>query len=220
MKLFGTDGIRTRAGSFPLNQAAILAIGQAIGEELVGRILVGEDTRISSPWILDLVIDGIRRSGKSEGEWAGVIPTPAVALLTRSHSFAGGVMISASHNPFEDNGIKVFSRDGTKLTDDAESRIERRIIELLPEGAQTLMDSIPDGGAAALPTSWRHRYEQLLLSHFPTGQWLRGMRIVVDCANGAMTATAPNVLKSLGADVRTICDTPSGRNINAGCGAV
>ena len=92
LKLFGTDGIRTRAGVFPLNASAIPAIGQAIGEELCGPILVGEDTRLSSPWILGLLIEGIDRSGKSSVEPAGVIPTPAVALLTRSHSFAGGVM--------------------------------------------------------------------------------------------------------------------------------
>jgi len=221
MKLFGTDGIRTRAGSFPLNQAAILAIGQAIGEELVGRILVGEDTRISSPWILNLVIDGIRRSGKSEGEWAGVIPTPAVALLTRSHSFAGGVMISASHNPFEDNGIKVFAQDGTKLTDDVEERIEQRVAQLLPSGAETITDSVPESNpAAAMNTPWRRPYEELLLSHFPTGQWLKGKRIIADCANGAMSAVAPNVLRALGADVRLICASTNGRDINKNCGAV
>jgi phosphoglucosamine mutase len=221
MKLFGTDGIRTRAGVFPLNQPAILAIGQAIGEELSGRILVGEDTRISSPWILSLLIEGISRSGKSQPEPAGVIPTPAVALLTRAHSFSGGIMISASHNPFEDNGIKVFSRDGTKLTDDVEGRIERRIAQLLPAGTEALTDSVPDSTSSQdSTTSWLRGYEELLVSHFPAGQWLRGKRIVADCANGAMSVVAPEVLRALGADVRAICATPTGRNINAECGAV
>jgi phosphoglucosamine mutase len=221
MKLFGTDGIRTRAGQFPLNQPAILAIGQAIGEELGGRILVGEDTRTSSPWILGLLIEGINRSGRSHPEPAGVIPTPAVALLTRSHSFAGGIVISASHNPFEDNGIKVFSQDGTKLTDDVEGRIERRIAQLLPAGAEGITDSVPDlNSSQDTTTSWLRRYEELLVSHFPTGQWLRGKRIVADCANGAMSVVAPEVLRALGADVRAICATPTGRNINANCGAV
>jgi phosphoglucosamine mutase len=220
MKLFGTDGIRTRAGSFPLNASAILAIGQAIGEELSGPILVGEDTRISSPWILGLVIEGIRRSGKSHAESAGVIPTPAVALLTRSHSFAGGIMISASHNPFEDNGIKVFSRDGTKLTDEVEERIERRIGQLLPGGAEAMNDSVPDSGPPDMSSSWLRRYRDLLVSHFATGQWLKGKRIVVDCANGAMSAVAPEVLRALGADVRGLCVTPTGKNINSDCGAV
>jgi phosphoglucosamine mutase len=221
MKLFGTDGIRTRAGVFPLNQPAILAIGQAIGEELNGRILVGEDTRISSPWILGRLIEGINRSGRSLPEPAGVIPTPAVALLTRSHSFSGGIMISASHNPFEDNGIKVFSRDGTKLTDDVESRIEQRVAQLLPAGSEAITDPVPDSSSSQdSTTSWLRRYEELLVSHFPAGNWFRGKSIVADCANGAMSVVAPEVLRTLGADVRAICATPSGRNINANCGAV
>src|SRR5262245_52310945 len=221
MKLFGTDGIRTRAGQFPLNQPAILAIGQAIGEELGWRILVGEDTRTSSAWILGLLIEGINHSGRSHAEQAGVIPTPAVALLTRSHSFAGGIVISASHNPFEDNGIKVFSQDGTKLTDDVEGRIERRIAELLPNGAEAMTDSVADlKSSQVLTTSWLRRYEELLVSHFPGGRWLGGMSIVADCANGAMSVVAPELLGALGADVRAICATPTGTNINANCGAV
>ena len=219
MKLFGTDGIRTRAGEFPLNAATIVAIGQAIGEELGGPVLVGQDTRISSPWILHLLFQGIARSaGKAEA--AGVIPTPAVALLTRSHSFSGGIMISASHNPYEDNGIKVFSHDGTKLKDDVEQKIERRILELLPANAETTIDRIPDSHNSSDTTSWVGRYEQLLLSHFPKGEWLKDIRIVVDCANGAMSVVAPAVLRLLGASVRLICANPTGTNINANCGAV
>jgi phosphoglucosamine mutase len=221
MKLFGTDGIRTRAGVFPLNASAILAIGQAIGEELSGPILVGEDTRVSSPWILGLLIEGIRRSEKSHAESAGVIPTPAVALLTRSHSFAGGIMISASHNPFEDNGIKVFSHDGTKLTDEVEKQIEDRIAQLLPAGAEAITDSVPDSNpAASMRSSWLRRYEEMLVSHFATGRWLSGKRIVVDCANGAMSLVAPELLRTLGAEVRAVSVTPTGRNINSNCGAV
>jgi len=221
MKLFGTDGIRARAGAFPLNTPAIPAIGQAIGEELRGRILVGEDTRISSPWILELLMEGIHRSGKSQSESAGVIPTPAVALLTRSHSFAGGVMISASHNPFEDNGIKVFSQDGTKLTDAVEERIEHRIAQLLPADAQVVTDTLPElNSFSSTTTQWRSRYGEILVSHFPDGRWLSGKRIVVDCANGAMSVVAPEILRLLGADVRAICAEPTGRNINANCGAV
>src|SRR5688572_9841831 len=111
MKMYGTDGIRARAGDFPLNGPAIVAIGQALAERLGGEVLVGQDTRVSSPWIFDLLKEGFARSGKAIIENAGVIPTPAVALLTRMNSFAGGIMISASHNPFDDNGIKVFSSD-------------------------------------------------------------------------------------------------------------
>lgn len=219
MKLFGTDGIRTRAGEFPLNAAAISVIGQAVGERLGGTLLVGEDTRVSSPWILDLLIKGIARSSANV-EIAGIIPTPAIALLTRSSSLAGGIMISASHNPYEDNGIKVFARDGTKLTDDVEEHIERRIVELLPSEAGEKTDVIPDADRFASRTEWIERYEELLISHFPQGQWLKGLRIVTDCANGAMSVVAPELLRRLGADVRVICAAPDGKNINAGCGAV
>jgi phosphoglucosamine mutase len=221
MKLFGTDGIRARAGDFPLNATAIAAIGRAIGETLAGTLLVGQDTRLSSPWILDLLTRGITRSGASRIEAAGVVPTPAVALLTRSNSFAGGVMISASHNPFEDNGIKVFARDGTKLRDEVEAQIERRIAELLPSGAEEAKDVVPDtGGSLNHTTEWSERYQDLLLSHFPKGQWLKGMRILADCANGAMSVVGPAVLKQLGADVQVIRAAPNGTNINEDCGAV
>ena len=125
-RLFGTDGIRTRAGEFPLNGAAVSAIGQAIGEKLGGRILVGQDTRLSSPWILELLVEGIRKTS-AHIEDAGVIPTPAIALLTKSNDLAGGIMISASHNPYDDNGIKVFSSDGRKLNDSDEIAIEASI---------------------------------------------------------------------------------------------
>jgi phosphoglucosamine mutase len=219
MKLFGTDGIRTRAGEFPLNAPAIVAIGQAVGEKLGGKLLIGEDTRISSPWILRLLMQGIARSS-AQVESAGIIPTPGVALLTRSSSFAGGVMISASHNPYEDNGIKIFSHDGTKLTDEVEEQIERRILELLPQSADEKIDTIPDADRFAERTEWIERYEELLTSHFREGSWLKGKRIVTDCANGAMSVVAPELLRRLGADVHVICSSPDGKNINANCGAV
>ena len=221
MKLFGTDGIRGRAGEFPLNAATIGAIGQTVGEELGGPVLVGQDTRVSSPWILNLLIEGLARSGETQVERAGVLPTPAIALLTRAHSFSAGIMISASHNPFEDNGIKIFSRDGTKLKDEVEERIERRILELMPQGAEQAKDIVPESGNFANQAGpWPERYEELLLSDFPQGQWLSGVRVVADCAHGAMSVVAPAVLRRLGADVRVICAEPTGKNINAGCGAV
>jgi phosphoglucosamine mutase len=219
MKLFGTDGIRTRAGEFPLNAEAIVAIGQAVGEKLGGTLLIGEDTRESSPWIVSLLLRGLKRSS-AQVELAGIIPTPAVALLTRSSEFAGGVMISASHNPYEDNGIKIFSRDGTKLTDGVEAEIEARVLELLPREADSRIDVVDGADRLAERTRWIERYETLLVSHFPQGNWLAGKRIVVDCANGAMSVVAPEVLQRLGADVVVVCATPDGRNINAECGAV
>ena len=224
MKLFGTDGIRARAGEFPLNAAAITAIGQAIGEKLGGPVLVGRDTRVSSPWILGFLEKGFKEAGVVVDD-AAVIPTPAIALLTREgvrdRKYSGGVMISASHNPFEDNGIKVFSSDGTKLTDTVEEQIERRILELHPQGANGTTDAMSDVTVSSQHWEiYRNRYEELLQSHFPTGKWLAGFHIAVDCANGAMSAVAPEMLKKLGADVQVICASPDGHNINENCGAV
>jgi phosphoglucosamine mutase len=221
MKLFGTDGIRARAGQFPLNEPSIVAIGRAIGERLAGKILVGQDTRVSSPWIFKLLKEGFKLSGKATIENAGIIPTPAVALLTRTHDFAGGVMISASHNPFEDNGIKVFSSDGTKLSDATEMEVEERIHAFMPEYAELEEDNVHEEAIAKNGVSrWRESYEELLLSHFPAGQWLQGLHIVADCANGAMSDIAPHILRRLGANVRVICGEPNGTNINLNCGAV
>ncbi len=132
-RLFGTDGICARAGEYPLNAPSLLAIGQAIGEKLKGRILIGEDTRLSSPWILQMLSRGVRKTS-ARIENAGVIPTPGVALLTKEHGFEGGVMISASHNPYDDNGIKVFSANGRKLSDADEIALENRIAELSRHG--------------------------------------------------------------------------------------
>ena len=222
MKLFGTDGIRARAGQFPLNATAVAAIGQAIGEKLGGPLLVGFDTRVSSPWILGLLEKGFHQAHVGV-EDAGVIPTPAIALLARTGAYAGGIMISASHNPFEDNGIKVFASDGTKLTDGVEGQIEHRTSELLPPNADEKQDPIEyfDAPVSLRKVEQVHkRYRELLLSHFDKGAWLQGLRIVVDCANGAMSVIAPELIRSLGADVKVICAAPNGRNINENCGAV
>src|SRR5690349_4240412 len=183
-KLFGTDGIRAKAGEFPLNAQTLNAIGTAIGEKVAGKILVGQDTRMSSPWIFEHLKAGVAAT-RSTIEDAGVIPTPGVALLTKSGDYAGGVMISASHNPYEDNGIKVFASDGTKVNDAVEAAIELRIRQLIGSSEQAV-NSIPDENISARNTTGSIQwYEQLLLSHFPKGSWLAGMRLVVDCANGA-----------------------------------
>ena len=222
-KLFGTDGIRARAGNFPLNACAVRAIGQAIGEKLGGRLLVGYDTRVSSPWILGLLQEGLRRTSAAF-EDAGIIPTPAIALLVKSDSYSGGIMISASHNPFEDNGIKVFSAEGTKLNDDAEEEIEQRVFQLLsagPSGYDAHRDTVPDARIDPVnSTRFPEQYLEKLRTHFNPGPWLNGLHIVVDCANGALSAVAPALLKRLGASVTVIHANPSGKNINAECGAV
>jgi phosphoglucosamine mutase len=221
MKLFGTDGIRARAGEFPLHAEAIAAIGRAIGEKLGGKVLIGQDTRVSSPWIFEHLQRGFSRTTATL-QSAAVIPTPAIALLTKRLGYSGGVMISASHNPYPDNGIKVFSSDGSKLKDGDEASIEDSIFNLL--GADVGMqkvDRVPDKVVTAVnETGWPERYQEILLTRFPNTDWLRGVRIVVDCANGAMSQIAPRVLTKLGADVVVINASPNGRNINEGCGAV
>ena len=218
-KLFGTDGIRAPAGEYPLNSQTIVAIGRAIGEKLGGKILFGQDTRVSSPWIFDRLRQGIS-STKATITDAGVIPTPAIALLTKSSGYSGGVMISASHNPYEDNGIKVFAADGTKLNDSDEAQVEKRVFELL--GSQRGgTDIVPEQKISARnSTGWLERYQEVLLSHFAPGVWLTGLRIVIDCANGAMSEVAPMLLKKLGADVVIRHASPNGMNINDRCGAV
>jgi phosphoglucosamine mutase len=219
MKLFGTDGIRAKAGEFPLNAQTVTAIGQAVGEKLAGKILVGQDTRISSPWIFNLLKAGIAAT-RSTIEDAGVIPTPGIALLTKTGDYAGGVMISASHNPYEDNGIKVFASDGTKVNDADEAELEKRIHELIGPAKQSI-DAIPDEYIFPRKSAgFLERYEAVLLSHFPKGAWLSGMRLVVDCANGATSVVAPELLHRLGADVVVMNASPNGTNINDGCGAV
>jgi phosphoglucosamine mutase len=220
-KLFGTDGIRARAGEFPLNAQAVLAIGRAIGERLGGKVLVGQDTRVSSPWIFEHLQRGLGRT-PAIVQNAGVIPTPAVALLTKWLGYSGGIMVSASHNPYQDNGIKVFGPDGTKLTDADETRIEQRIYQLLgDERGSDHVDVIPDRDVtAANDTGLPERYQEILLSRFPNTDWLRGLRIVVDCANGAMSEIAPRLLTKLGADVVVAHAWPNGKNINDRCGAV
>ena len=224
MKLFGTDGIRACAGEFPLNAPAIAAIGRAIGEKLGGKVLIGQDTRISSPWILECLQKGFSHTPASLQN-AGVIPTPAVALLVKRQGYSGGVMISASHNPYQDNGIKVFAGDGTKLNDADEAEVERRIFELLESPdfkvSRERRDTVPNREVtAANDTGWHERYQEILLSHFPNCDWLRGLRIVIDCANGAMSEVAPRLLTKLGANVVVTHASPNGTNINEACGAV
>jgi phosphoglucosamine mutase len=220
-RLFGTDGIRAHAGEYPLTAVAVSAIGQAIGEKLGGRILIGQDTRVSSPWIFDRLKAGIARTA-AQIEDAGVIPTPAIALLTKHNDFAGGIMISASHNPYEDNGIKVFSSDGRKLSDRDEVAVEQRIAGILQSQTDAKeVSAIPARLVTATnASSWPSRYIELLLSHFPEGRWLQGIRVVVDCANGAMSTVAPLALSQIGAELVVINNGPTGTNINAGCGAV
>ena len=217
-RLFGTDGIRGRAGEFPLDPATITAIGRALGELLDGSIIIGRDPRESSPWIFEPLREGVE-SGRTTVLDAGILPTPAIALLTGRSGAAGGVMISASHNSFEDNGIKVFGANGQKLDDRDEARVEERVWELLAAPRPSGSSRAASGRGGPSP-DYAAEYMAILRAGFPQGRWLTGFRIGVDCANGATSQVAPRLFESLGATVHAIHANPDGRNINAGCGAV
>jgi phosphoglucosamine mutase len=191
------------------------AFGVALGADLrrrspEARVLIGMDTRESGPWIAAQVAAGLAQRGVPAVS-AGVITTPGVAWLTRSHGFTAGVMISASHNPYQDNGIKVFGHSGYKLPDDEEHEIEQ---EIFRQAGQ------PVGDPVTLPTddALAGRYLDYLASTVPGG--LAGMRLVLDCGNGAAYQLAPALFRRLGAHVDAICCEPNGRNINLGCGAL
>ncbi len=220
-KLFGTDGIRGVAGQFPLDPATIHAVGLALAHRLGDspRVLIGQDTRESSDWIAAALTAGLVAGGASV-ESAGVIPTPAVAYLARAHTFAAGIVISASHNPWIDNGIKLFGPDGYKLPDATELAIEADIFRRIELSSR----SAAEGPASALlPPSVneadRVEYIRSLLAAVPNLS-LHGHRIVIDCANGAASAIAPQLFAELGGTVILTHASPNGRNINENCGAL
>ena len=216
-KLFGTDGIRAVAGQPPLDPATVYALGLALAHSLGGspRVLMGMDTRESSGHIAATLTAGLTAGGASV-ENAGVITTPAVAHLTHAHSFSAGIVISASHNPWQDNGIKLFGPDGFKLPDSTELAIEEEIFKQLSGGKQQVND-----GSSAPPVneSDRAEYTRFLLAAVP-GLSLDNRCIVVDCANGAASAVAPQLFADLGGEVIVTHASPDGRNINLGCGAL
>jgi phosphoglucosamine mutase len=222
-QLFGTDGIRGVAGEFPLTKQSTYLIGRALGHDLLratrkAQAVIGQDTRESSRWIADRVAEGLAAVGVDVHS-AGVITTPGVAYLARSRGMAAGVVISASHNPWTDNGIKVFSGDGFKLTDDRELAIEKEIFALLqnPVAADETALKLPK---PSLPgeADLRHAYIKSLAGSVSSD--LSKLRVLVDCANGAATAEAPELFRSLGVQATFIHISPDGRNINEGCGAL
>src|SRR5579863_361675 len=219
-KLFGTDGIRAVAGEAPLDPVTIHATGLALGHSLrktaaAPKVILGRDTRESSPWIAETLAAGLRSTG-TRVESAGIVPTPAVAFLARKHGFHAGVVISASHNPWRDNGIKLFGGDGFKLPDAVELAMEEEILRHAATGAS--------GGAAAREkikdnSEYDEEYIRFLLDAVP-GLSLKGLKIVADCANGAAAAIAPKLFGRLGGDVTLLNVSPDGRNINGNCGAL
>lgn len=222
-QLFGTDGIRGVAGEFPLTKQSTYLIGRALGHDLMRAMtnpqaVIGQDTRESSQWIADRVAQGLASVGVDVHS-AGVITTPGVAYLARSRSLAAGVVISASHNPWTDNGIKVFSGDGFKLTDARELAIEKEIFALLQNAAET-DDTAVKVPKPSLPgeAELRHDYVKSLRTDVRSD--LSKLRVLVDCANGAATAEAPELFRSLRIQATFIHVSPDGKNINEGCGAL
>jgi phosphoglucosamine mutase len=222
-QLFGTDGIRGMAGEFPLTKQSTYLIGRALGHDLLNttarpQAVIGQDTRESSRWIADRVSEGLAAVGV-EVHSAGVITTPGVAYLARSRGLSAGVVISASHNPWTDNGIKVFSGDGFKLTDARELAIEKEIFGLL-ENSTAADETALKVPKPSLPgkAELRHAYIQSLATSVRSD--LSKLRVLVDCANGAATAEAPELFRSLGIQSTFIHIAPDGKNINEGCGAL
>ncbi len=216
-RLFGTDGIRGVAGQAPLDPSTIRRLGAALAatlDTISGRsIVLGRDTRESGPWLRDAVTGGLTAGGWSAVD-VGVITTPGLAYVVREGGFAGGVMISASHNPYADNGLKVFGPDGMKLSDEVERRLEALILD--GDGdASTVEDSAP----VERPSLVRD-YVTHLESVVGTPRRFEGLRVVLDCANGSACAIAPEVFRHHGATVHTIGTEPNGRNINLDCGSL
>ena len=218
-KLFGTDGIRAVAGQPPLDAKTIYAIGLALAHSLSNgkapRVVIGMDTRESSAWITAAITAGLEAGGATV-ESAGVITTPAIAFLTAKHGFSAGIVISASHNPWEDNGIKLFGSDGYKLADAIELAIEEEIFKHL-ETAQA--PDLKTLAAPAVNEADRAEYIRFLLSAVPNLS-LDGKKIVVDCANGAASSVAPQLFAELKGTVLITHASPDGRNINEQCGAL
>jgi len=225
-KFFGTDGIRAVAGEAPLDVRTVRAVGLALATKLGAgsSVVMGMDTRESGPWIAETLAAGLREGGATV-EWAGVITTPAIAFLARKHGFSAGVVISASHNPWQDNGIKIFGGDGYKLDDEVELGIEAEI-EAVLAGNGELLNEQPgyddiEPVASALPEvneSYRAEYIQFLLEAVP-GISLDNRKVVIDCANGAASAVAPQLFAELRGTVDVTHASPDGRNINENCGA-
>lgn len=223
-QLFGTDGIRGVAGEYPLDRPTVYAIGRALGQRLGergadARVLIGQDTRESSAWISQVLATGLEASNVRVIS-AGVITTPGVAYLTRQNGYSAGIVISASHNPWYDNGIKVFGSDGYKLSDDLEHAIEADIfahIEQLANGAS----QADHAGYSMLPgqAPLRGQYAEWLASLVGPGRFGK-LRVLVDCAHGAASAIAPMVFRDCDINADFLHIDPNGRNINAGCGAL
>ncbi len=218
-KLFGTDGIRGKANHYPMTGEIAFEVGRAAAYVLkmkngLNKILIGKDTRLSGYMLESALTSGICSMGTSV-VLVGPLPTPGIAFVTRSLRADAGVVLSASHNPFDDNGIKFFSSDGFKLPDSTEAEIEkvmfsRKLAKIRPEGGGI--------GKAFRIDDAAGRYVEYVKSTFPRGKTLEGIRVVVDCSNGSAYKITPDALTELGADVIALNNRPDGMNINVNCG--
>ena len=215
-RYFGTDGIRGRVGTHPITPDFVLKLGWAAGKVFAregrSKILIGKDTRISGYMFESALEAGLSAAGV-DVLLTGPMPTPAIAYLTRTFKADAGIVISASHNAFEDNGIKFFSAEGTKLPDEIESAIEAQM-----DLAMTTVSSAELGKARRIDDA-PGRYIEYCKATVPSGFSLKGLKIALDCANGATYHVAPGVLRELGAEVIEVASKPDGLNINEGCGA-
>lgn len=216
-KLFGTDGIRAKAGEYPLDYSSIYTLGSALIELLRSkqrspRVLIGRDTRESGEWIEQALFHGIKDSG-GEVVSAGLIPTSAISFLTKKHTFSAGLVISASHNPYQDNGIKIFSDQGTKIKSVWEEVLEKAIIESERSVRKKDFSISPDHTLSL-------DYVYFLKSGFKGISLPRKIKIVIDCSNGASSHIAPKIFSDLGFDVIAISASPNGTNINKRCGSL
>lgn len=216
-RLFGTDGLRAKAGQFPLDEQSVLALGNSLSKLLSRkglpvRIVIGRDTRESGNWLENCFCTGFLKGG-GEAISAGIITTPGVSFLVRTHGYGAGVVISASHNPFEDNGIKIFSPQGTKVPEDWEEELEQ---DILGKGFPScLIRETPTSPGESLKEDYLDFLRQVF-----TGQVRKKLKLVVDCANGASSELAPLLFHSLGFEVVTINNKPDGKNINNSCGSL
>jgi phosphoglucosamine mutase len=219
-KLFGTDGIRGLAGEYPLDESTVGAIGLSLTRQYITRLgrparfVTGRDTRESGDWIERAFHAGAREGG-AECQSSGVITTPGVAFVTNHFGFDAGIVISASHNPYEDNGIKIFSPDGKKVAEDIENVIESDLHSMLPGDALQKEFIVDDSRASEFQAA----YGEHLAAEFK-GSRLEGFKMVIDCANGAASNLAPELFRRLGAEVIAFNDRPDGRNINKDCGSL
>ncbi len=225
-KLFGTDGIRGVAGELPMDRTTVFAVGFCLGQvlqkkstqpsvEIGSGVVIGEDTRESSHWIAETVAAGLRESGATVRS-VGVLPTPGLAHTTVAGSFQAGIMVSASHNAYQDNGLKIFSGSGHKLPDEEELFLEAEILNFIADPAATKPYTIPLEAEEELTDSYVHFLREILLDVEP----MPARRVVLDCANGAASSIVRKVFSGIGVEWVFLADTPDGRNINRQCGSL